>query len=288
MVGFWRVLVSAAVGLALALTCAPVSPRSETAVPAAIDGAARPAEAARLLARVAVLGASASAGFNLERELGEPRSLAQLLPELLVGGARGEVLDGADTLMFLDPPARGAVQIERTLAFRPTAVLALDFLFWFAYGPIPEELRAARFERGLAQLERLAVPLAIADLPDMTGAKAVVMPESYVPTPQTLRALNRRLASWAEDRPHVTVVPLADLVGRLRRGEPVELRGERWQGEAAVDLLQWDRLHPTVCGSLLFLGLGLDAFDRHTRGALAAQVDWRLGATAERLVEASR
>lgn len=285
MVGFWRAFVSVAVGLALALAALSVSPRSETPAPAARDGAQ--AEALPLLARVAVLGASASAGFNLERELGEPRSLARLLPELLVGGAPGEVLDGADALLFLDPPARGAAQIERTLAFRPSAVLALDFLFWFAYGPIPDEQRAARFERGLAQLERLAVPLAIADLPDMSGAKAVVMPESYVPSPGTLRALNRRLASWAEDRAHVTVVPLADLVGKLRRGEPVELRGERWQGEETVDLLQWDRLHPTVCGSLLFLGLGLDALDRHTKGALAAQIDWRLGATAERLVESS-
>ncbi|MBI1382877.1 MAG: hypothetical protein GC161_17525 [Planctomycetaceae bacterium] len=255
---------------------------------AASAGSTGSAEAAPLLARVAVLGASASAGFNLERELGEPRSLAGLLPELMVGGAGVEVLDGADALMFLNPPARGAVQIERTLAFRPSAVLALDFLFWFAYGPTPEDQRAARFERGLAQLGRLDVPLAISDLPDMTGAKAVVMPESYVPSPATLRALNRRLASWAEDREHVTVVPLADLVGKLRRSEPVELRGRVWQADATADLLQWDRLHPTVLGSLLFLGLGLDAFDRHSKGALAAQIDWRIDAAAERLIESGR
>lgn len=282
-----RALALLALGLALAPACGRVSPRSEGVRWDAGSSAALPTrpEPARLLERVAVLGASASAGFNLERELGERRSLAQLLPVLLVGGAPTAVLDGADPLMFLDPAARGAVQIERTLVFEPTAVLALDFLFWFAYGPFPEEQRGARFERGLALLEQLALPLAVADLPDMSRAKAVVMPPGYVPAPDTLVALNRRLAGWAEGRDSVTVVPLAELVAKVHRQEPVQLRAERWPGARTGGLLQWDGLHPSVEGSLLFLALGIEALDERSGGSIGPHINWQIRASAERLVE---
>ena len=79
---------------------------------------------ARLFDRVAVLGASVSAG------LAAPPVAASIKAGLPADAA---VLDVASVLFFQDPFANGRAQVDAALAHRPTVVVALDFLFWFAY-----------------------------------------------------------------------------------------------------------------------------------------------------------
>ncbi len=240
---------------------------------------------AALLERVAIVGASASAGFNLEIELGTPRTLAELLPAMLHPMDTHEILDAADTLTFFDPRARGSAQIDRVLEFEPKSVIAIDFLFWYAYGPLPEDDRAERFQLGLAQLQRLRCPVVVGDLPDMRGASSKMLPPEYVPSPELLENLNQRLAAWAKPRPHVRIMPMSVWSARLREGEAFEHRGERWEGDESKSLLQWDRLHPSLEGSFFLLSVALDQLDLLAQGALATQIDWKVRAIAERVID---
>src|SRR5262249_6327212 len=106
-----------------------------------------------------------------------------------------------------------------------------------------------------------------------------------VPPPQSLRKLNERLRSWAAAHPSVVVVPLADLVARLHSGKDVEIRGNRWSGDALAGLVQRDRLHPTFEGAIaLWLG-SLDAFVRARSDVPDSAFDWDASVIAKRIRE---
>lgn len=233
---------------ATAATVAATSPATATAATAA---AAPPSVALdpHLLDRVAVLGASVSAGFSAPR-------IAEALAAALApspgdpAGARaaavGALLDRANVWMFRDPWSDGRAQVEAARAHAPTLTLAVDFLFWYAYRDGDAETRAASVERGLAELARLPGALAVGDLPDMRTASQAMLPPHVVPSRDELTALNRRVRAWAAARPRTVVLPLGAWSARLAAAEPVELP----DGEvvAAPSLLFVDGLHLNPLG----------------------------------------
>lgn len=210
-----------------------VAPVVVAPVDAAVDAAAP-----LVLTRIAVVGASVSAGFTAPR-----------IAEAMRAAGTSEVIDAADLWMFRDPDGNGAAQIATAAAAKPSLVVALDFLFWFAYQPSD---RAASLERGLTLLATLDGPLAVGDLADMRGADPRMLPPTSVPPADELAAMNARIAAWAAARPGTVVLPLAAWTAPLLAGAEVELApGERI---AASSLLFLDGLHPNPLGLWYLLG----------------------------------
>jgi hypothetical protein len=260
--------------------------------PAVAQGVHQAEPSTSPLERVAVLGASVSAGFNLEPELDAQIDLSDVLASAMLKG-RQPVACAADILLFTDPLGRGPGLIAEVQAARPTSVLAIDFPFWFGYGAIPtEEQRLARFERGLEMLGLLSCPLVVGDLPDVSLALegegplgGPMLVPAQIPAPETLQRLNARLREWAAQRGDVVVVPLAAYLEKVHRGTAIQLSGNPMPVEDSVHrLLQADLLHPTVEGSIAVLVLALDSFDRGREDVVREDFEWDFGAIRDRLV----
>jgi hypothetical protein len=237
-----------------------------------------PAEprAPAVLQRIAVIGASMSAGYGLVGAGDKPLGLDAILARALAV-TPVEVANRAALMFFLDPEKGGAKVVDKLLEEPPSLVVGLDFLFWYAYGAqLGEAEHLARFDLGLAQLDRLECPILVADLPDMSHAVESDVPmlrASQVPAAAALKAMNARLAAWAKERPRVSVVPLADFTARMLSGEKLELRGNRWE-DATERVLQPDLLHPSLAGTIGVVLLALDTLDRARADVTPEMVRW--------------
>lgn len=222
MTGGGRAL-ALAIGLGLAACGAP-----------APSGA--PPVAAPAFPRIAVLGASMSAGFG-----------GTALADAFAAAAPGATIDDqASVLVFQDAPAIGGEQVDAALATPPQLVIAIDFLFWHAYngdGPA----RLARVEQGLADLARLRAAgalVVVGDIPRITTAPLLI-PPAAVPSVEDLAAINARIAAWGQ-APGTLVVPFASWAEPLAAGGMIELTpGER---VPAATLVTGDGLHPNALG----------------------------------------
>ena len=226
------------------------------------------------LERVAVIGASASAGWGVVLPSAHPPKermalnrhidLADVLPVVL-GSDAGDVIDHTDTMFFASPMKVGSQEVRDAIASNPTIVIAVDFLFWYGYGErgVSGERhtendvmsRMALLETGIAAIERFHVPVLVGDLPDVSAAAAVepisLLKQTQVPSRKALQAMNGRIHAWAANDPNITLVPLADTVDRMVRNVPLRLNSFNWDSNNR--LLQFDRLHPTPWG-LVALG----------------------------------
>jgi len=213
--------------VAVVADAAPVAPRIDAAPPAPI------------LARPFVVGASVSAGFAAPR-------IAEVLRGALPGATVG---DAANVMFFRDADRAGRAQIDAALAARPSLVVAVDFLFWYAYQGAPAD-DAASLERGLAELDRVVaagVPVVVGDVPDMHGASPLMLPRSRIPPVDALATMNARIAAWASSRKLVVLAPMAAWAAPLRAHGRVALA----PGEAPVpadSLMAPDGLHPNALG----------------------------------------
>ena len=261
-------VLAAALAIPLAASVAPpalhafAEPPAAIA-PAAIDDAtpARAQEPAKPV-RIAVIGASASAGFGCvireRREDGEWSASFDLAGMLKLACPDDAIVtsDLATGNFFLAPMRIGAKAVERAVRFEADCVVALDFLFWFLYGVEgpegklveKEEDRLAKFERGLAMLEAITAPVLLGDLPDMRAAQGRMLGKRQVPARETLDAANARLAEWAAKRPNVRIVPLSSMQADLASGDGLEIAGTRLKPSEEAPLLQRDALHPAPLG----------------------------------------
>jgi len=215
-------------------------------------GAAAPASplpAAHSLERVVVIGASMTAGAQLERDLGAVLE-ASLLRE------PRSVRTESDLFFFGRPTEVGPEQVAFVRESDPTLVVGIDFPFWFGYGsknvdgqPIAsEEERLVLLEHGLKLLEPLACPIVIGDFPDMSDSVGRMLTAPQMPAPETLVTLNMVLYGWAEEHPNVVVVPLSRTVADLRGGDAFRIGSAEWPAGSTDRMLQEDRLHPTLEG----------------------------------------
>ncbi len=212
--------------------------------------------------RIAVIGASASAGFGCsmreKREDGEYSGsfrLADMLklacPDLAI-----VTTDASSGFFFLSPVANGAKAAKRARDFNPDCVVALDFLFWYCYGddapdggPLKSEAdRLVKLEKGLAELATFEAPLVVGDIPDMSGAVGKMLSARQMPAPDTLAKANERFRVWAKDRANVRVVPLARMQKQLMEEGALEIGADRLESTKDAPLLQRDELHPTPQG----------------------------------------
>lgn len=221
----------------LVLLLAAAAPAQSRESPGGAAPPASPSAAARIL----VIGASASEGFGLPVKMADALA-ARLDPE------KATVQSESSNAFFMMAETVGRSQIASVLRTDAAAVVAIDFLFWYAYGTRPEDQRMAFLEKGLEQLDRLKVPTIAATIPDMREAIGLMLRANQVPAPETIAAMNRRIEDWAAGRPHITLLPLPDLLDRMRRRVDPGIEGLPWTPEDMPDLLQRDRLHPNVPG----------------------------------------
>ncbi len=210
-----------------------------------------PKEPSRPLARIAVVGASLSAGYGnfLPLHLVFRKTLDQ---------KKTRIEDTATSLFFMQPLATGKFQVDKVLEFKPTLVAGLDFLFWYLYGEIPGKTRLERLEKGLHQLERLGkVPVVLGDIPDMHGASPNMLPPSSIPRAETIRKANERIHQWAKKHSNILLFPLADFTAKAKtqgwilKPDPGEKPSFSPVRLEANQLLQKDRLHPSRAGTWL-------------------------------------
>jgi hypothetical protein len=238
------------------------------------------------LERVAVIGASASAGWGVVLPSAHPPKgtmalnrhidLADVLPVVL-GSDAGTVTSHTDTMFFASPMKVGSQEVRAALAADPTIVIAVDFLFWYGYGERDASgnrhaeddvmSRMALLETGIAAIERFQVPVLVGDLPDVSAAATVepisLLKPTQVPSSRALQAMNLRIHAWAADDPNITLLPLADTVDRMVRNMPLRLNSFDWNGDKR--LLQFDRLHPTPWGLVALGELAAQSLPRTIR-----------------------
>ena len=217
-------------------------------------GSSKPPGPALPLDRIEIVGASVSAGFG-GTPFGEAFSAA---------AKQSKVESQADVMMFRDPEGNSKAQIERAIAFKPTVIVALDFLFWDIYGP-PRRYRDAALDQGLADLERARAAgawIILGDVPRITTAAEWMLSASQVPAVDDLAKLNAKIVAWATGRERVLLVPLVEWTEPLRAGGNVELApGEN---VAARDLMALDGLHANALGTWYLL----DKLDRFIESKL--------------------
>ncbi|MBG83349.1 MAG: hypothetical protein CMJ40_02250 [Phycisphaerae bacterium] len=227
-------------------------------------------ETPHALDRIAIIGASASAGWGLvlryidEEDMVVTR-LVTLNDVLQACIQRDETivrLQGSG-MFFWNPERVGEKQATEALAEDPTLLVAIDYLFWFGYGNrgvdgrrIPfgsdgHEARLELLEKGLAELEEFDCPMLVGDFPDMSEAVGYMLGESQMPAPETLKALNRRLREWANEHTNVTIVSLADLTNAMKSDKPFEAGRQQWPAGSRKQFMQRDNLHPTLDGLII-------------------------------------
>jgi hypothetical protein len=218
------------------------------------DPPAKPA----LFARPAVMGASASNGFGLKAETGGYTRMAHFVDAAL-GAEHAPTLDSSDSFFFWSPMEKGRAIAERVRESEPTVVLALDFLFWFAYGTAASEpSRERRLEEGLFLLDRLPCTLLVGDVPYMPQAVGKMISAEQLPEAPTLERINARIRAWCDERPRAVLVPVAEFAERAGSDGGFKLGGLTLDAEQAARLLQADRLHPTAFGTASLVVLALD------------------------------
>ncbi len=200
-----------------------------------------------------VIGASASAGFFGEELMGGMRTPEYRLKYYLdaaLTAPHEPVKSATSALFFLAVPAVAQEQIDKAVAAQPTAVIGIDFLFWFCYGRRPEELRPALLEDGLKLLERLEGPLVIGDIPDASSAVGGILHREEMPKLETLAAANRRIREWAAKRPAVMVLPLAEFMTACKADQALKTGPVEWPQGTTRKLLQPDQLHAARTGNV--------------------------------------
>jgi len=217
-------------------------------------------------ARVAVVGASVSAGFvhgvltggSINNDSVPASDVAKALYD------KAKVDAFANVWLFRNPARLGAMQVASARAAAPDLTLAVDFLFWFGYGAHHARLKAQA--EGLRLLGMLPGEVIVGDYPDMRGASRRMLRPSQIPDAGTLDELNRRVYAFAANRPNVRVFPLARWIHSARA------HGYRWRTPKgcvvtlpAKDLFQSDRLHASRLG-MAVLGLELARFVGTRRG----------------------
>jgi len=212
--------------------------------------------------RVAVIGASASAGFGCvmreQRGDGDYALGFRLIDMLRLACPELEIVstDMSSGFFFLAPVKNGATAATRAADFKPDCVIALDFLFWYCYGDDApsggrlndEAERLEKLELGLKELERFEVPVLVGDLPDMSPAVGKMLAPAQMPAKETLAKANARFAEWAKGRANIRVLPLADMQRQLMEERALEIRGVRLESTKQAPLLQRDELHPAPHG----------------------------------------
>jgi len=216
---------------------------------------------------VAVIGASVSAGIGLDPTsnafAGEKSKtqLAEIIDASLLF-EHDAPWNGADFNFFSSPEAIARRSAADAKAEKPTALIAIDYLFWLGYGNGSNEKRLARLEAGLKLLESFTCPVLVGDLSDFHGAgtNPFYLPKESIPPAESLAQMNKAIYAWAKERKNVVVVPLAEMLRKIIVDEPISVGGVTFEKGSKARLLQQDNLHTTLEGTCALWCIAVEAW----------------------------
>lgn len=190
----------------------------------------------------------------------EPVGLAVAIDACLAV-THGRPKSFADSSMVLRPVDSLNEQVQIASAVSPSAVFALDGLFWAGYGPAENFAeRSERVRRCCELLERFKAPVVVGDLPDMRGSVARYLGDNSVPSEPERVELNRQIEMWAATQPNVLVLSLSRLVDDVRKGVPVGLGVTEVDPKETPGLFLSDGLHVSSDGEIALATISLSAF----------------------------
>lgn len=239
---------------------------------------------AGLYDRIACLGASATDGYFVSIPAPDGDGGQTDIPITLGDIFRAGLPDShavschASMFFFMRPMNVGPALLKKAEQHDPTVIIAVDWLFWYGYGNrdhagqpiVDEDQRLELLDAGLNILDDVDVPLIVGDFPDMSPAVGRMISRSQMPEPESLTRLSERVRQWADERDHVHVFPMAEMVETLRRGEAVTFGRYEWSDDQAAGLIQDDELHPTLDGLIALAQAIVHDYDAANDADLAA------------------
>ena len=214
--------------------------------------------------RIAVLGASATAGYGVVYEFevdGEPQKTGVSLTDVLQAANDEEdlvFLDLSSGLFFMRPISYAQAAANRAQQWDADLILGIDFLFWCVFGSDngkggalqSEEQRLEKLELGLAILSDIDIPMVIGDVPDMSDINSHLLSRAQRPRPETVAKANARIHEWAKERPNVEIAPLHDLIVQIQNRQPFTIGDQFWDlaNNEDLEIICDDQLHPTLDG----------------------------------------
>ncbi len=221
--------------------------------------------------RMVVVGASAASGFGTNAEIGPGAKSIKLadVVDRMIRKKHDTVVDASNSFFFTNPGQTAKKLLARTRSAKPTAIIASDFLFWFAYGG--HEDREASLESGMKLLEDFNCPVLITLLPDMSGAVGKMLSRQQVPSVDELENLNTTIKKWARTQKHVIVVPLVSTLQAIREGRAVKIGASKWPKGSLPRILQDDQLHPTVEGLAMMAALSLESLVKSRKPRISSK-----------------
>lgn len=197
-----------------------------------------------VLARLIVIGASVSHGFGLRVNLADALHASIARPhERPLDGTLGDFFNATDEL-------RRQI-VEKALVRKPTAVVAVDFLFWYVNSSLAGDVQREHLEQGLAALGRFECPVVTSLLPDMSSAPGFLFAAQRMPRGPELAELNERIKAWAAKTPNIVLIPLPETMEAIRQGRKLRVGAWSWKAGASERFLQADGTHPTEMGLVL-------------------------------------
>ena len=192
-------------------------------------------------ARVVVIGASISSG--VETEFVNTPALASSLRRHFDSRAT-VVTSFADQNMYERTWSSATNQIAAAKRAKPTVVIAVDWLFWFAC-KMDHDKKQEFFAKGLDLLKEFECPVLVGDLPD-TRRQSVLLENVKLPSTDQLASFNRQLRDLAakEDN-QIYVFPAARAMHAARKSERCKVCERVYDMRST---LSWDRLHANISG----------------------------------------
>ena len=112
-----------------------------------------------------------------------------------------------------------------------------------------------------------------------------LLTKEMIPNEETLVLLNKRLKAWVIERSNAQIISLAMMLGKIKSGETIELRGVRYEPEELPTLLQADNLHMTTIGSIALCLLTADLLVKDQERVAQADFIFDRARSAARLKE---
>jgi hypothetical protein len=236
--------------------------------------AAPPRPEALLFSRAVVVGHDISGGTGLEKELGAPGTLADIVQASLLFEPKVAV----ECRPFAETSVAGT-QIKAAIDANATLVIALDYLIPYVYGaPADDAVRAQKVAAALKALEPLHCPIVLGDVPDLRyvlGLEKPSLAEGQVPSPAGLKAINESVVAWAQARKDLVVVaPVSMVFAHVEKNEAFTVRKNLWPQAWLPDLLQSDRVHTRLHGTIALWLAGLDVLCTARQDLDPKAFDW--------------
>ena len=226
-----------------------------------------------LFSRAVVVGWEISEGFGLKAELGAPGDLGDIVEASLLF----PIPIGVERRTFSTAAVAGG-QFQAAVNAKASLIVAVDYLIPFVYADAgSDEKRLANVEAELQRLGGTQIPLMLGTVPDLTSASKILnplVPPKFLPQPATLARINERIASWAREHTNVFLAPIAAEYAHIEAGEPFGVRASAWPKSWLSEMVQKDRVHTRMHGSIAAWLLGLDALCTARKEIDPASFDW--------------